>query len=263
MMRASLGRAALRLYPTEIRAARGEELLGTLLDAGEHSWLAFARELWSVVLGAWLARARVAAGEPAVRIASDTLRWCAVIALGMDLFGLVAEEVHWFNSSIPIAYNTVCPAVIIVMFLLGLDRAAGLGGVAFCVYDATRHPLAPTYLRVEELVLIAGFGLMTVASRRRAGDLRLLLLVPVLAEFFFRWTEIGLLRHGHVGYMLPAIAAALLLPIKPCAALATGLALALLAPYYLPGFTNVGIGFLCCTPVAIILVGLSRYALAE
>jgi hypothetical protein len=72
-----------------------------------------------------------------------------VIALGMDLFGLVAEEVRWFNSSIPIAYNTVFPALIIVMFLLGLDRAAGLAAVR-CHSTVVLHvAVAPAELALQ------------------------------------------------------------------------------------------------------------------
>jgi hypothetical protein len=51
VIRERIGQVALRAYPPAVREARGQEMLGMLLDAGEHSSLAFVRESGSVVLG--------------------------------------------------------------------------------------------------------------------------------------------------------------------------------------------------------------------
>jgi len=43
VIRERIGRVALRAYPPAVRQARGLEMLGMLLDAGELSRRAFAR----------------------------------------------------------------------------------------------------------------------------------------------------------------------------------------------------------------------------
>jgi len=51
VIREWIGSLVLRAYPPEARGGRGPEMLGMLLDAGEQSELAFARECASLVAG--------------------------------------------------------------------------------------------------------------------------------------------------------------------------------------------------------------------
>jgi hypothetical protein len=71
--KAAIGRAVVRLYPENIRQATGEELVGTLLDAGDASLGAYARELISLARSGLSARARAELSQPLLRIAASTL----------------------------------------------------------------------------------------------------------------------------------------------------------------------------------------------
>jgi hypothetical protein len=56
--REAIGRTVVRLYPKNIRENAGEELVGTLLDAGDASRGAYVRQLVSLVRSGLSARAR-------------------------------------------------------------------------------------------------------------------------------------------------------------------------------------------------------------
>jgi hypothetical protein len=257
MTREWIGRAAVRLYPVEIRTTRGDELVGTLLDAGEHSLIGFIGQLTSVILGGLMARSREASAQPVDQLLSDAIRWAAIMSLAGGLTMDIVTGVRWGDGSVPVAYDTILPAVVLVMFLARVDRAAGITGLIYCIDFAGHHPLAPVGLRIQEVVQVAGLGLMTVHPRRHDA-LRSLALLPLLASMFFWWTELG--RLSGLGYLLPVFVALIFAGIKPALAVGTALSCAILAPYYLaiPGTTLHSVGLLTAVPIALALVGLSR-----
>jgi hypothetical protein len=257
MTRESIARAAVRTYPAEIRSSTGDELVGTLLDAGEHSLIAFARQLASVSFGGLVARSRETSAQPVDQLLSDAIRWAAIMSLAGGLTMDVVTGVRWGDGSVPVAYDTILPALVLVMFLARLDRAAGIAGLVYCIDFAGHHPLAPVGLRIQEVVQVAGLGFMTVHPRRDDA-LRSLALLPLLAWTFFWWTELG--RQSGLGYLLPVFVALIFAGVKPALAVGTALSCAILAPYYLsmPGTTLHSVGLLSAVPAALALVGLSR-----
>lgn len=256
MTREWIGRAAARLYPADLRRARGDELVGTLLDAGEHSPIAFTRQLASVTLGGLVARSREASAQPLGQLLSDAIRWAAIMSLAGGLAMDVVTGLRWGDGSVAVAYDTILPAVVLVMFLARVDRAAGITGLVYCVDFAGHHPLAPSGVRIQEVAQVAGLGLMTVHPRREDA-LRSLTLLPLLAWAFFWWTELG--QHSGVGYLLPLFVALTFAGVKPALAIGTALSCAILAPYYLStGTTLHSVGLLSAVPAALALVALSR-----
>jgi hypothetical protein len=257
MTRESIARAAVRLYPADLRTTSADELVGTLLDAGEHSLMGFIGQLASVILGGLGARSREASAQPVDQLLSDAIRWAAIMSVAGGLTMDVVTGVRWGDGSVPVAYDTILPAVSLVMFLARIDRAAGLAGLVYCIDFAGHHPLAPSGVRIQEVVQVAGLGLMTVHPRRD-DTLRSLTLLPLLAWAFFWWTELG--QHSGLGYLLPVFVALIFAGLKPALAVGTALSCAILAPYYLsmPGTTLHSVGLLSAVPVALALVGLSR-----
>jgi hypothetical protein len=257
MTREWIGRAAVRLYPAESRTTRGDELVGTLLDAGEHSLIGFVGQLISVILGGLVARSREASVQPRGQLLYDVMRWAAVMSIAGNVTMDVVTGVRWGDGSVPVAYDTILPAVVLAMFLARFDRAAGIAGLVYCIDFAGHHPLAPSGVRIEEVVQVAGLGLMTVHPGRD-DTLRSLALLPLLAWAFFWWTELG--QHSGLGYLLPVFVGLIFAGIKPALAVGTALSCAILAPFYLsiPGATLHSVGLLSAVPVALALVGLSR-----
>ncbi len=263
MSRRWLGRAAVRLYPDDIRGDRGEELLGTLLDAGERSRASFIGQLWSLIVAGLLARSRHAWTGPMRRIASDTLRWCALISVTLGPAGMIAGRMHWGAGvgAIPLNADTICPAVILALFVGGRDRAAGLTGVGFLFYLSIAYPLAPTYDGIHDLVILVGFVLMTHAPRRRRDGLRALVLIPLLAQAFVSWNDLA--SGSQIGSIVPALTAATLVTITPSLTLGTALASSVMAfPYLTDGAAvPTGLELLSCAPVAFVFAALSRHTL--
>lgn len=85
MIRERIGRAALRAYPPAVRQARGLEMLGVLLDAGEHSSLALVRETVSLVLGGLRERAAITARVGIRRAIADSCAQAVAIWLTLWL----------------------------------------------------------------------------------------------------------------------------------------------------------------------------------
>lgn len=270
MTRKWIGHAAVRLYPADLRAAKGDELVGTLLDAGDASLAAFITQLVSLVIAGLVASSRKALSQPTVQIASDTVKWGAVITVASAMATDVVEYVHWGGgidwATITSWQQCLAPTLILVMFIVGQDRLAGVTGLTWCVDVLIRQPQLPSSAWISLMVLpILGFGLMTIAPRRPREPLRGLVLIPILAWAVFRWTELG--QHSGAGYLVPVIVAAALVSIKPSLTLGTALASSLLAAYYITipetHFLVLSIVMFSCTPIAVGIVALTRRALPE
>lgn len=84
VIRELIGAAVLRSYPDETRAERGEEMLGTRLDAGDRSRTAFVRE-GTLVHADARERARAAAKISTGELVRDSLLWAAMLWMAVNL----------------------------------------------------------------------------------------------------------------------------------------------------------------------------------
>jgi hypothetical protein len=267
MTRTWVGRTAVRAYPAEVRAVRGDELIGTLLDAGEHSVAQFARHLVSLVTGGLAARARAALAQPLRPMGADVLRWACIMIVARGLTGELAS-LRW-DGAPPWSLQTICllwggPALVLVLFTAGRDRMAALVGLMCLVADILSRSRPPVSLSVQLwLPEVAGFIVMVVAPRRKVGFERALWLIPAVVWALFWYTELG--RLSGVGYVTPVLATLVVLPIAPAFALGTAAAWSLLSAWYLsiPYGPSIRLGFelLSCAPLAVVLLILSRRAL--
>jgi hypothetical protein len=86
VIRERIGRALSHAYPHEVLADRGREMLGTLLDASEHSAAAFARECGLLWLAAMRERARITARSPALAgIIGGVLAWMVLMISALSI----------------------------------------------------------------------------------------------------------------------------------------------------------------------------------
>jgi hypothetical protein len=67
MKREAIVRAVLRVYPHDVQAAHGEEMLGTLLESSDGSAPAFIREVFELARAGLRSRSRAIATAPSGR----------------------------------------------------------------------------------------------------------------------------------------------------------------------------------------------------
>ena len=267
MTRAWLGRTAARAYPDEDRAAHGDELVGTLLDAGEDSPAGFGRELASLVAAGLAARSRKALSRPLRQITLDVVRWACIVIVARELTGNIAS-LRWggtFGGSLSTVWLLYAgPALILAVFTAGRDRAAGIIGLIWPYMDIRSHPRPPMSIWIEFwLPPLSGFMVMAIRPRRKAGRDRALWVIPAIVWAIFQYTELG--QQSGVGYLTPVLATLIFLPIQPALALGTAVAWSLMAAWYLPigvgDTTRLAIELLSCTPLALTVSALSARAL--
>ncbi|HEY3774964.1 MAG TPA: hypothetical protein VGL69_18310 [Solirubrobacteraceae bacterium] len=166
MNRERIGAALLRAYPAETRAARGAEMLGTLLDSSADSTVAFAREAVDLVRLGLRARATRLAAGGAPRLVADGACLAGVFFLAQDL----ATALH--SRDVPDAvYSPAAMTVLVVVLITamaGHDRIAGLGALVWTALrfsgvmagiDAAGYPAA--------VLPVICFTVMVVSPRRR------------------------------------------------------------------------------------------------
>ena len=123
MNRERVGAAVLRAYPSETRAARGPEMLGTLLDLGADSNVRFVREAVDLLRLGLRSRASRIAGSGARRLIADGACVAGIFFLAQDL----ATALHSRGVPHPF-YSPASMAILAVALtfgLLGHDRVAG------------------------------------------------------------------------------------------------------------------------------------------
>jgi hypothetical protein len=129
MNRERVGAAVLQAYPAQTRAARGAEMLGTLLDSSAGSNVRFAREAVDLLRLGLRARAAQIAAAGARRLLADGACLAGAFFLAQDL----ATALHSRGVSHPVyspASMAVLAAVLIVA-LSGRDRIAGMGALVW------------------------------------------------------------------------------------------------------------------------------------
>ena len=190
MMRERVTRAALRAFPPAIRSARGDEMLGTLLDASAPSHARFAREIVELVRAGLRARATETAQAGARRLVADGFCLAAVWLLTLFLAADVANRIRG-----PIAGSPGSPADLLwpwslallgaalALALIGFDRLAGAAALLFTVSlfgDPARYDIVGAD-RLPLLVPIICFGALLLAPRQRKTDAHRLAWLAVAA----------------------------------------------------------------------------------
>ena len=184
MIRERLGAAVLRAYPRPVRTARGLEMLGTLLDAGDISFGSFARESASLGLAGLRERARETSHITVGRLTAEAFRLAALIWITVSLAGIISADLFaWPHGLQGLGGWLLLLWPILLCSLLGYDRAAGVCGIAWVVSVQTPVALGPySMLALGSIVPLVGFIVMAISPRRRAHGVRpLAWLIPTAA----------------------------------------------------------------------------------
>lgn len=173
-----LGWLALRAYPSDVRSARGEEMLGTLLDAREDSEWAFIRGCISLVIGGLRERARVNARAGSVRLLADGFIQAALL---WSLWALLRWRLppEGYSDTWPRLYLVLLIAVV-VCWALGRDRIGGICGLVATGHGALEALQPGSTLGsagvphaafvVQWTVIVGCFAVMALKPRVRGHD---------------------------------------------------------------------------------------------
>jgi hypothetical protein len=234
MIRERIVRSILGAYPPEVTAERGEEIISTLLDAGDESSCAFVRECASLGLAGVRERASKSAQLTSARLIADAFRLAAVLWLVIRLSGISADALGYPAGVQGLVLWLLFLWPILGFFLLGHERLAGLCGIAWIVTLQLPIALGPYPDLIAGLTVpLAGFVVMAFAPRDRPHNSRRLawllpaLVLSVLSQPFE-------LTFGTVGLVALTIisATALLLVSDPRVFLACGLVWASIGMIY-------------------------------
>lgn len=174
MIRERIGRAALRAYPPAVRQARGLEMLGMLLDAGDQSNRALARKSGSLVLGGLRERRAITARAGTRRLVADSC--CQAVLIFLMLSLISALNTHGSaGPSRQLLIQEVVLAAILACALVGYERIAALSGLAALIPYGPLGPHIQLVWLARVLVPIACLLVMVRAPQRRPRDPRQLL----------------------------------------------------------------------------------------
>jgi hypothetical protein len=192
VIRERIGQAALRAYPPAVRQTRGLEMLGMLLDAGEQSGWAFARESGSLVRGGLRERGAITARVGTRRLLADSCGRAVLIFLMLWLISALNTEGS-AGPSQQLLVQEVVLAAILACALIGYERIAAVGGFAALIAYGPLGPHVQLVWLARLLVPIGCLLVMARAPRKRPRDpRRLLWLLPIGALA-------ALQPHVHVG----------------------------------------------------------------
>jgi hypothetical protein len=178
VIRERIGRAALRTYPPAVRQARGLEMLGMLLDAGERSTLAFVRESGSLVLGGLRERRAIIARAGTRRLVADAC--CQAVLIFLMLWLILALSTEAIAGPSQQVVQAVVLAAILACALIGYERIAALCGLAALIAYGPLGPHGQLVSLARVLVPIVCLLVMVCAPQRRSRDPRQLLwLLPL------------------------------------------------------------------------------------
>ena len=181
-----LARIALLAYPSRVRAVRGEEMIGTLLDASSGSEAAFWRELVALIGGGLRARAAVPARLTTGRVIADGFCYA-----GIGMLALITAEVIAIAIRYPQAvadstqvWELLLLAGCLSVALMGYDRIASMGALAWIaiVINARYRGSTLGPVVAMDVVPVVCFAVMLIVPRsgvRRVG--RLAWLIPIAA----------------------------------------------------------------------------------
>lgn len=235
MSRRRLASYALQTHPPGARAALGDEMLDTLLEASSASRRRFAREIVDLVRAGFRARATQTASVGTGRLCADGLCLAACWLMTLDLSTLLVQRARGMHDPLLAWPSVASLAALLALALLGLDRLTGTGALVWTALRIPelldRHPGLVGL--VPEALPIVCFAVMIVAPRRRAPDVHRLawLVVPAVLVI-----ALGPRDHNPIlvaGVLLAAILTATLalsmLPLDPRVAIAGAVPLSTLA----------------------------------
>jgi hypothetical protein len=185
VIRERIGRAMLRVYSDDVRAARGEEMLGTLLEAGEASARAFARESGSILLAGLRERAMLVARTGSRRLIADAYCQAAPIWLlfGAANFAAAEQRRPWAANADVL--SLIVLGALLLAALVGYDRIVGVTGMSLIVgLGLVIEPHAATRVLTLAILLVPLACCVVMAFAPRKGPpnpRRLVLLVPAVA----------------------------------------------------------------------------------
>ncbi|MEA2355190.1 MAG: hypothetical protein QOD61_1319 [Solirubrobacteraceae bacterium] len=169
------GRFALGAYPLDARRARGEEMLGTLLDASDGSVGRFGREIGGLVRAGLGERATRVAGAGARRLIADGFCLAGVWAMTLDLSVLLAQRVRGEQDALLAPVSIALLGLALAVALVGHDRLAGAGVLAWTALRmpglVDHHP-GLARLAASEIPGLVVYSVMLVAPRRRRPNVR-------------------------------------------------------------------------------------------
>jgi hypothetical protein len=178
MKRERVARVALRAFPSSVRAAQGEEMLGTLLDVSATSRTRFAVELGGLVRSGMQARAAHGARAGARRVVADGVClagvWLLTLYLASDLGERIRGGIPGYPSDRFSPWSLALVGTALALALLGYDRLAGAAALLFVaslVADPAWQDLTASR-REMMLVPVLCFGVLLLAPRRRKRDTR-------------------------------------------------------------------------------------------
>lgn len=265
MSREWIAGIAAGAYPADVRAERGAELVGTLLDAGDDSRSAFGRQLCSVVGAGLAARAREALTQPLAQLVISALAWAAVMEVVwvlVELLGVEARATGQIGFPEGAFLTWILPLLAVVSFTLRRTRISGILGVAFIVSHQVVYPGPMPGTEFARLVLpFVGFALLALAPRRIPLPGRWLWLVPAVLSACFEVAQIGF--YSGVDVIVPLYLALCFLPFQPSFVIGTGLAWSvpeIINHVAIPGagWTTPGIMLISCGPLALVTASIAR-----
>jgi hypothetical protein len=171
MMREGLGRAALRCYPSVTRAARGAEMLDTLMEASGDRHGVFAWNAMSLVGAGLGERARASAGLSAGRTIVEAAKLAAVLYACLWLTAgsvMLIERRGWHHES-ALSLYVVGLLIVLLAWSQGRQRLAGVIGLAYMAALVVAH--RPDFLlsvsMVQPIVPAFGYLIMAIAPIRK------------------------------------------------------------------------------------------------
>jgi hypothetical protein len=235
MSRERLAKIALLAYPSGSRAARGEEMVATLLDASD-SPRRFTREIVGLLRLGLRARATQTASAGPGRLVADGFCLAATALLTVDLVTLLSWRYRGLHDPLLAWPSIALLAAVLAVALIGFDRLAGAGALlwtALRLADLLQYHAGIGGLAAEALP-IACFAVMVLAPRRRGPDLHRLawLAVPAALVATFGPSDERnplLLAAVVLGAILGVVFAVAMLPTDPRAAIAGAVGLSDLA----------------------------------
>jgi hypothetical protein len=237
MIRDRVARAALRAYPSTVRASIGREMLGVVLESGAHLRIDFAREIANVTRIGLHTRAASTARVGTRRLLADAFCCGGLLIIAVHLGAQLASGLQ-IGAAATWSPSLGLLALSFALGLVGYWRLAGAGALAWLAMtwpSVSSGGHAPAAQAVVLAVPLACFATMTIASRQGKPNVRRLawstLVLPLAALYVRGGPPNGVVVVVVVGLVIAVGFAFALLPADPRPAIACALLL-----------TSVGLG---------------------
>lgn len=185
MIRERIAYAALLAFPPDVRAARGAEMVSTLLDVSSASRVRFVGEIVNLVGSGARARGAEMKRAGAARVVGDGFCvagvWLMVLLLTSDLGDRIHGPIPDYPRYLYGPWTLMLLGAALVLALIGYDRFAGAAAFLFTasvLLDPSRYEL--TAERVRLIVPATCFAVLLTYPRQRMVNLRRLVwLAPI------------------------------------------------------------------------------------